>query len=69
MIGSIFAVIELILKLIGLWDQFLDYSDAKRRAQDEVKRQEREKAADKAANAETDGEIFDAETDVTNNMP
>ncbi len=69
MIAGIFAVIELILKLIGLWDQFLSYSDAKRAADAAAKQAALNKAVDASAGANSDDDIFKNQTDVVNNMP
>lgn len=69
MFTSIFAIIELVLKLFRLWDQFLDYSDARRLAEAEAKRQSREKALEDSIKAGTDDEIWDSQDRIVDNKP
>lgn len=69
MLGQIFAAIQLVLKLIGLWDQFMDWSDKKRIADAEANRQEREKAVDAQKNAQTEKEFDDAQSKIVDHMP
>lgn len=64
-----FAIIELILKLIGLWNEFGDYMDVKRKADIEKRRQERDKAIDDSKQAETDSEIWDTQDRITGRKP
>lgn len=69
MIGQIFAVIELLLKLIGLWGQFSDYVDKKRTAEAEERRQRRDQAVDDLKNAKTEEEFNEAQSRIVNNPP
>lgn len=66
---QVFAVIQLILKLIGLWEDFLSWSDKKRIADAEVNRQEREKAVDKQKDAEDEKTFDDAQSEIINHKP
>jgi len=63
MIASIFSIIQLILHLIGLWDQFLSWSDAKRLAEAEKNTETRNDAVDKQKEAKDEAE-FDKEQSV-----
>lgn len=67
--GSIFAIIELILKAMNLWDQFISWSDAKRLAEEERKTQERNSAIDRQNNAKDESEFDHAQDDIVNNKP
>lgn len=69
MLTKIWLVIELIMKLFKLWDQFADHVEARRRAEAEEKRQAREKAIEDSKRAETDDEIFDSQDRIVNNKP
>lgn len=69
MFGQIFAIIQVVLKLIGLWDQFLDWSDQKRVAEAEERRQKREQAISDLDKAKTDEDIFNEQTKIVNNKP
>lgn len=69
MIGNIFAAIELLLKLCGLLDGFINYMDAQRLKQDEEKRQRRDKAVDDEKNAQTIGDADEAQGRVVDNLP
>lgn len=69
MLGNIFAIIQLILKLIGLWDQFMAWSDSKRLAEAQVLKQERDKAINDALNAQTEEEFNSAQARIVNSKP
>ncbi len=69
MLTNIFAVIQLVLKLMKLWDQFLDYADTQRKAEAEARRQRREKAIEDAENAKTEEEAWDAQKRIIDNDP
>ena len=67
--AQIFAVIELILRLFKLWDQFLSFMDEKHSAELEKKRQAREAAVDRSKVDQSDDDIFKDQTDIVNNLP
>lgn len=69
MFSSIFSIIELILKLIGLWNGFLNYVDKKRIADAEKNRQEREKAVDQLKGAKSEEDFDRAQSDVVIRKP
>lgn len=69
MFAGIFSAIELILKLLKLWDGFLDWSDAKRKAEMEERQQKRDKAVDDSVNAQTEDEIWRSQDEITRNSP
>lgn len=68
-IASIYSVIQLILRLFGLWESFLDYSDNQRKIAAAKKQEELEKAVDASTKAEVDDEIWKSQNDITKNMP
>lgn len=67
--GSIFAIIELILKLFRLWDGFIDYSDQKRRAAREAAKQARDKGVDDSKKADTDEDIWNSQDEIVRSTP
>lgn len=69
MFTNIFATIELVLKLIGLYDQFMDYSDKKRAAEREKRAQDRDDAIDKQQNAKDEDEFDKAQEEINRNHP
>ncbi len=69
MIVQIFSAIELVLRLLRLWDQFLSYMDQKHSADLEIKRQKREAAVDKSKADESDDDLFKDQTDIVRNLP
>lgn len=62
MIGNLFALIELILRLIGLWDSFLNYIDKKKIAAIEKNREDRNAAVDDQKGAKDEAQ-FDKDQD------
>lgn len=66
---GIFEAISLILKLLKLWDGFLDFLDKKYTADLEKRRQAREKAIDKSVEDESDEDLFKDQTDIVDNAP
>lgn len=64
-----FDLIAVILKLIGLWNGFLDFVDKKYTADMETRRQAREKAIDKSQEDDSDDDLFKDQTDIVNNAP
>lgn len=69
MFAQIFAVIELILKLIGLWDGFMSYVDKKRIADEAQKTADRNKAVDEQKNAKSEDDFDKAQDDIIRNKP
>lgn len=68
-IAIIYSVIQLILKAIGLWEEFLNYSDAQRAAEAAERTQKRNDAIDASKKAESDDDIWKSQEDITNNLP
>lgn len=69
MFTGIFAAIQLILRLFGLWDMFLNYSDKKRLADSQERTEDRNTAVDDQKKA-TDEEQFDKDqSSITHNHP
>lgn len=69
MITSIFGVIQILLSLFGLWDQFMNWSDAKRLADHEAKTQNLNQAVDAQKAAQTEQDFEKDQTDIVNNLP
>lgn len=68
-IGAIYSIIQLVLQLFGLWDQFLSYSDKQRLAEDEAKTEARNKAVDDSKTATDDTQIWKDQDTITRNKP
>lgn len=62
-----FDLISLVLKLVGLWEGFLDFLDKKHSAELELRRQRREAALDQAEKAETPEDAFAAQDKILDN--
>lgn len=69
MFAQIFLVIQLILKAIGLWEQFMHWSDAKRVADQEKNKQDRDKAVGDLKNAKTEEDFDKAQDAVVSHNP
>lgn len=69
MIAQIFAVIELALKLVGLWEDFLGYTDKKRISDAEKNREERDKAVDDQKKAQDEAQFDKDQSDIVNHNP
>ena len=69
MFSSIFSLITLLLKLLGLWEKFLDHADATRLSDSERRRQIRDAAIDSSTRATTPEEAYAAQEDITRNSP
>lgn len=67
--GQIFMFIELILKLIGLWDDFSTYTVKKHAAEQEQRKQQREKSVDDSKKAESDDDIWNSQDGIVSNSP
>ncbi len=67
--STFFAIIRILLGLIGAWESFLAYTDKIRAAEAEKKNQDRDKAIDAAQVAKTPEEAWDAQTKVVDNIP
>lgn len=66
---GVFEIISLLLKLVGLWEGFLDFIDKKHTAEMEVRRQNRLAAIDELGKAESDEDIFKAQEKIVDNKP
>lgn len=69
MLTGIFAIVQIILKLFGAWEQFLDWSDKKRLAEAAENTQEREKAVDEQKKAEDEKAFDDAQSGIVGTKP
>ena len=68
-VSYLFLTIEALLKLVGLYNQFMDWSDKRRQAEIEEKEQRRDEAIDKAKEAKTPEEAWDAQEGIVSNEP
>lgn len=69
MFGKVFVIIQLLLKLFGAWEAFLDWMDTSFSKELEERRQRREEAIAEVDKAESDEDIFDAQEKVIENKP
>lgn len=69
MLTGIFAIVQLILKLFGAWEQFLDYADKQRIADAEKRNQDRNKAVDEQKKAQTEEEFDRAQDKIVGANP
>lgn len=67
--ANLFQIVQLLLKVFGLWEAFLDYMDASHSAALEERRQKREKALAELDRAKTDEEIWEAQEKVVDAKP
>ena len=67
--GSLFSLITIALKVLGLWDGFLSFVDATRLADAEIANQKRDAALTAASAATTPAEAQNAETAIVNSKP
>ena len=69
MISKIFMVIEILLKLFGLWKDFGNYVDEQRLKQDQEKEQRRNDAVDSTPDAKTPTDAWKDQEDIVKNEP
>lgn len=69
MIAQIFAIIQLVLKLIGLWEQFSQWTIDKATADREERRQTRDAAVAAQQKATDEAEFDKAQDDIARNLP
>jgi hypothetical protein len=65
----IFSLIQLILKLLNLWDQFSNWMQVERQIENKEKEKRRNEAIDKSKTAETDEDIWNAQDGIVDNLP
>ena len=69
MITNFFALINLVLELLKLKNQFIDWFVEKHQAEIEKRGQKRDAAVEALKKAESDDEIWAAQEDIVNNSP
>ncbi len=69
MFSSIFAIIEMVLKLLGLWDQFLSWSDSKRLVDSQKNTQDRNTAVDDQKGAKDETTFDNDQSAIVNHKP
>lgn len=67
--AQFFIIIQALLKAIGLWESFQSWYDAKKVADAEVNKQERDKALEELKNAADEKAFDDAQSAVVNHNP
>ncbi len=67
--GQIFLLIELVLKLLKLWDGFGDYQESKRKSEAEERARNRDSAAKEVINAGSEDEFDKASDKLHDNSP
>ena len=65
---NIFSIVILLLKVIGLWEKFLDHVDTVRRLERAKESEERGKGLEEAQSATTSEEAYEAQKRITDNM-
>jgi hypothetical protein len=68
-LSQVYAVIQFIMKMIGIWEGFLDWQEEQNIAIRHEKQIAREQAIQAGINAETDEDIWKAQEDVVKNRP
>ena len=69
MIAQIFAIVALLLKVFGLWEQFGQYMDDKREKERVARDQARDAAVDKQKEAQTEEDFDKAQDAIAGNTP
>ena len=64
-----FLIVELLLKAIGLWEDFQNYVEKKKIAEGQEKTQNRNDAVDKQKQAKDEAEFDQAQSDIVGNLP
>lgn len=67
--SSFFALIEVVLRALKVWDLFLDWLVDVKRAEIEERRAKRDQAINDSQKAETPDEIWKSQEDIANNTP
>ncbi len=69
MIAAILKIFTVLKGLLDVFNYVREYLEARKKAAQEKRNQEREQAVDQAVNAITDEEAFSAQEDVVSNNP
>lgn len=64
-----FALIQLLLKIFGLWEQFQNWYDEKKTADKQKQNQERNKAVDEQKKAENEEEFDKNQDTIVRTLP
>jgi hypothetical protein len=69
-LAQIFTLIELVFKLFGLWDGFVQYIDDKRSAEREANAQARDAAIEESKKeGKSDDDVFKNQGDIVSHLP
>lgn len=69
MIAQIFVIFQVLLKLFGLWEQFDAWYVAKKVADAEKNKQDRDKALEDLKNAKDESDFDKAQSGVVDHIP
>lgn len=69
MLPNLFALIQVILKGLSLWEAFLDYIAIKHQAEMDERRQRQKQAVEDATKAKTPEEAWRAQEGIIDNEP
>lgn len=69
MLFNLFSFIEMILRLMRLWDQFAEYVVTMRQQEIDRKQRELEKAVDATEKIKTAEDAYNAQKDIVDNLP
>lgn len=69
MIANIFKIIDLLLRLFGLFDLYMNHIEEKYRSEIEKRRNKREKALEDLQKADSEQEFDKAQEEVVSNKP
>lgn len=67
--SSFFALIEVVLRALKVWDLFLDWLVDMKRAEIEERRAKRDQAIDNSKKVETPDEIWNSQQDIVDSSP
>lgn len=66
---TFFSLIQFLLNIFGLWEEFLRFSDSQRLAEDQLKTQKRNDAVDDSKKAKTDDDVWKSQDTIITNRP
>lgn len=69
MIGKVFVIIQLLLKLFGAWEAFMDWMSDSYAVELDERAARRRKAIEESKKAESDAEIWESQDKIVDNLP
>lgn len=67
--AKFFAIVQLLLKLLGAWEAFMDWMNDKYSAELDERAKLRREALEDAKKAETDDDIWESQDKIVDNLP